>query len=99
MHNSLAASSIESAQLLDNLTNLLRDSQYEERTNLRQSDLEDQSARFRVWAGNLGAFQKLPSTSSLEHRLREAPKVAEQIYELLQDLHDAAQNGMVSHVF
>ena len=33
--------------------------------------LEDESGRFRVWSGNLGALQK--GHSSLDYRLRDSP--------------------------
>ncbi|KAF2241838.1 hypothetical protein BU26DRAFT_407990, partial [Trematosphaeria pertusa] len=46
----------------------------------------DQSERFRIWAGNLGAFQRLPSEASLDYRLRYSRKIAAQIEELLTDL-------------
>lgn len=51
-----------------------------------QTSLNDHLGRFRIWAGNIGAFQENPLPSSLDYRLREAPKVAEQIRDLLDDL-------------
>jgi hypothetical protein len=56
MPRSLAASSIECAKLLDKLSTLLHDTLYQLRSALGQAAVEDQPARFRVWAGNLGAF-------------------------------------------
>lgn len=91
MQRSLAASSTECAQLFNSLSALLRDTQSEARSSLEQAAIEDQSVRFRVWAGNLGAFHTLPALSSLDHRLRESPKVATQILALLQDLHGSLQ--------
>lgn len=52
----------------------------------------DQLGRFKIWAGNIGAFQELPLPSSLDYRLREAPKVADQIRELLEDLIETLQD-------
>lgn len=95
MPRSLATSSVECAQLLDQLSSLLHDSRCEERSALQQTAAEDQSARFRIWAGNLGAFQRLPAASSLDYRLLESPKIAAQVQELLKDLYDAAENGAV----
>lgn len=55
---------------------------------MTQEQVEDQAGRFKIWAGNLGAFQRLPSTASLDYRLKDSPKVAAQVQELLQDLHN-----------
>lgn len=93
MQLSLAASSIESARLFNKLSALLQDAECQTRTALSPAAVNDQFERFRIWAGNLGAFQKLPSITSLDHRLRESPKVAVEIQELLQDLQGALQNG------
>ena len=93
MQRSLAASSIGCARLLNELSALLHEDDCAQRTALQQTDVEDQSARFQVWAGNLGAFQRLPATASLDHRLRESPKIATQIHELLEDLETATEDG------
>lgn len=53
--------------------------------------LVDQSSRFHIWAANIGALQDPPLPSSLDHRLREAPRVADQIKGLLDDLMEALQ--------
>lgn len=53
--------------------------------------LVDQSSRFQIWATNIGALQEPPLPSSLDHRLREAPRVADQIKGLLDDLVEALQ--------
>ncbi|KAF2786116.1 hypothetical protein K505DRAFT_290268 [Melanomma pulvis-pyrius CBS 109.77] len=92
MQRSLATSSIECAQLLNRVSSLLHDPKCEKRSALVHDEIEDQSGRFMIWAGNLGAFQRLPATSSLDYRLRESPKIAAHVQELLQDLHDALQN-------
>jgi hypothetical protein len=94
MQRSLAASSIDCAQLLDKLALLHEDTKCSQRSALRVIELEDQSARFRVWAGNLGAFQRLPASASLDYRLRESPKIAMQIHELLQDLKATGEDGV-----
>ncbi|KAH7396984.1 hypothetical protein DE146DRAFT_756667 [Phaeosphaeria sp. MPI-PUGE-AT-0046c] len=92
MQRSLAASSIACAQLLDQLSLLLQDPERAQLSALQQSEAEDQSARFQVWAGNLGAFQRLPATASLDHRLRESPRIATQIYELLEELKTSTED-------
>ncbi|KAH4042993.1 hypothetical protein HBI25_194940 [Parastagonospora nodorum] len=92
MQRSLAAASIGCAQLLAGLTLLHGDVQYSQRSALQATDLEDQSARFQIWAGNLGAFQRLPASASLDYRLRGSPKIAMQILELLQDLEGTCEH-------
>jgi tetratricopeptide (TPR) repeat protein len=88
---SLATSAIECARLFNDLSSQLLDRERETRTTLSQPSTEDEGARYKIWAGNLGAFQRLPATSSLDYRLRESPKVATQIQELLEDLQHALQ--------
>ncbi|KAF5576616.1 transcription factor Cys6 [Fusarium pseudoanthophilum] len=46
--------------------------------------LENENVRFKMWAGNLGAHQSGPT--SLDHRLREAPHIQEQVLYLLRDI-------------
>lgn len=53
--------------------------------------LVDQSGRLKFWAANIGAFNETPLLSSLDHRLREAPRVADQIRGFLGDLVEALQ--------
>ncbi len=55
--------------------------------------LVDLLGRFKIWAGNIGAFQELPLPSSLDYRLREAPKIVDQVIELLDDLDETLQEG------
>lgn len=73
-------------ELFDKLCPLL-----ETNPNARDAVL-DQLGRFKIWAGSIGAFQGLPLLSSLDYRLREAPKVAEQTRELLEDLIETLQD-------
>ncbi len=51
----------------------------------------DQSGRLKLWAANIGAFNETPLQSSLDHRLPEAPRVADQIRGFLGDLVEALQ--------
>ena len=55
--------------------------------------LVDQLGRLKIWAGNIGAIQELPLPSSLDYRLREAPKIVKQVIELLDDLNETLQEG------
>ena len=54
-----------------------------------QATLIDSLERFLLWAGNIGAAVDPRKTNSLEARLKDAPEVKEQIYDLLCDLHEA----------
>ncbi|KAI9857183.1 MAG: hypothetical protein M1813_008545 [Trichoglossum hirsutum] len=49
----------------------------------------DELDRFRIWAGNIGALQHVKVRSSLDYRLRDAPKLGDQISRLLVDLNTA----------
>ena len=90
---SLATTSRACAQAFTQLYTLLKDPQHEELSGLTQSAIEDECGRFRIWAGNLGALQQLPSPTSLDHRLRQSPKIACHIHELLETLKDSLQDG------
>ena len=62
--------------------------------------LVDQLGRLKIWAGNIGAFQELPLPSSLDYRLREAPRIIAQVIELLNDLDETLQEGTaISQMF
>lgn len=68
------------------LATQLSDRSIEELTGLKRLDALDAADRFKIWAGNLGAFKSLSSEASLEFRLRESPKITSQISDLLLDL-------------
>ncbi|OQO14048.1 hypothetical protein B0A48_00924 [Cryoendolithus antarcticus] len=53
----------------------------------------DSLARFRIWAGNLGAWHPRSDRRSADHRLRDAPEVEDRLVELLEELTDT--NGDV----
>lgn len=55
--------------------------------------INDQTARFKIWAGNIGAHRK--GRSSLDHRLREASHIRAQVIRLLGDLQEALQDGEI----
>lgn len=46
--------------------------------------VQDEYGRFKVWAGNIGAWQK--GTAGLDHRLREAGQIRQAILKILKDL-------------
>ena len=56
-------------------------------------DASDQRDRFKIWAGNMGALQDIQFPTSLDYRLREAPRVVALITELLGDLEEALEEG------
>ncbi|KAF4450948.1 Zinc finger transcription factor ace1 [Fusarium austroafricanum] len=53
--------------------------------------LQNELSRFKVWSGNIGAHRK--GRSSLDHRLRDASNIRDQLVELLQDLKESLQDG------
>ena len=55
------------------------------------SILLDTYGRFNVWSGNIGAHQI--GRVSLDHRLREAVHVKEQVIKLLRYLHENLDEG------
>lgn len=53
--------------------------------------LPEELARFKVWAGNIGAHRK--GSSSLDYRLRDASHLRNQAISLLGDLEEALVDG------
>lgn len=62
-------------------------------SQLRMSSILDEYGRFNVWSGNIGAHQV--GRVSLDHRLREADHVKEQVIRLLQYLRETLDDGNV----
>lgn len=54
--------------------------------------VEDQTGRFRLWAGNIGALQE--GRSSLDYRLRDSKFIAENVGRLLDSLQASLVRGM-----
>jgi hypothetical protein len=90
MPQSLADHSMECAQLFDTLLQVLENAPS---PPLKQTTVEDQYVRFKIWAGNLGAFQQLPSTISLDYRLRNSRRISDHVESLLLDLLTGLQDG------
>lgn len=60
---------------------------------IEQREVLEHLGQFRIWAGNIGALQPRSVPSSLEHRLRDAPKFAAEVMSLLGDLVDILEDG------
>ncbi|KAF4963442.1 hypothetical protein FSARC_8539 [Fusarium sarcochroum] len=53
--------------------------------------LKNELSRFKVWSGNIGAHRK--GRSSLDHRLRDASNIRDQVIQLLQDLQESLDDA------
>lgn len=73
---------------------LLQQPDLTSQTGISEAEAVDIHGRFRIWAGNVGAFQNSDIKSSLDYRLRDAPKIATQIIELLDELAESLDDGM-----
>lgn len=58
-----------------------------------RSAIREQFSSFRIWAEDVGAHQT--GLVSLDRRLREATDVKEMVIELLSDLNEALQGGIL----
>lgn len=85
----ISALSRQCSAVMDNL--LLGISESDE-AEVRNS-LEDARGRFKVWASNIEAHQAPGSSSSLDHRLRDAPLMRESVVSGLERLMVHAQRG------
>ncbi|KAI4112733.1 MAG: hypothetical protein LQ345_006160 [Seirophora villosa] len=56
-----------------------------------RASVDDHLGRFKIWSGNIGALQSLPLPTSLDYRLKEAPKTAAYIAEVLDVLIDTLE--------
>lgn len=53
----------------------------------------EQLGRLKIWAGNIGAAQNAHIKTSLQYRVRDAPKIANYIMDLLLDLAEDLNGG------
>jgi hypothetical protein len=76
-------------EVFNHLCLLLRESP-EKGTNFGISftNIYNELARFKIWGGNIGAFQPTESAVSLAQRLKNAPRAAGQVIKLLKDMED-----------
>lgn len=77
----------------EQLCALFEDEKRQSNYKISLLQVRDSYGQFRIWAGNIGALQTLSSTSSLDYRLREVPKLLEQVIILLKDLKEALEDG------
>ncbi|KAH7403443.1 hypothetical protein BKA64DRAFT_450220 [Cadophora sp. MPI-SDFR-AT-0126] len=96
--STIASRAKRSLALLERLIELLK-KPGQESIGLFASEAVDALDRFRIWASNIGAFQDINVKSSLEYRIRDAPKIANQITELLGELIESLEDiySIASH--
>lgn len=91
----IASRAKKSVSLFENLVELLRQPGHEHSYGISEAETTDAFGRFKIWAGNIGAFQPFELKSSLDFRLRETPKISTQILEILDDLAESLEDGAV----
>jgi hypothetical protein len=77
---------------LERLSELLQTSN-ETKKIFSYDDMVGQLGRLRIWAGNIGGLQEAQYPTSLEYRLRDAPKLLRRVNELLEDIEDSLQDS------
>jgi hypothetical protein len=75
---------------LERVCTLIKDSNY--RRFFQFADRE--SARFSIWANNIGAFQHAQSPSSLDHRLKGAKELRLAVVHSLKRLQVLIERGV-----
>jgi hypothetical protein len=87
-------------ELFERLNELTLQPDEQQNDNIPTSEAVDGLGRFKIWAGNIGAFQRFESKSSLDYRLRDALKIAVQIVSLLDDLAESLEDGtyLLNHI-
>jgi hypothetical protein len=83
----IGALSTSCASCFDTLTRSLRTSSDELKKQMMPMAIENESARFKIWAGNLGALQR--GRSSLDARLRDSVVLRAAILKFLGQLQDS----------
>lgn len=75
---------------------LHRNPEREAQFDVTYSAIYDEFARFKIWADGIGALQPDYSSVSLTQRLKNAPRTADEIVELLKDLDETLVDGELS---
>ena len=73
---------------LTSLSESLKSPETQSKFDLSYDESCGHVGRFRIWANNIGALQDASRTTSLEYRLRDAPKIVSRILELLDDMEE-----------
>jgi hypothetical protein len=68
--------------------------QPENTSDVSRTELEDELARFKIWATNIGAMNV--GKASLDHRLRDAEYLHEDVTSLLKDLQENLREGFIT---
>lgn len=85
----LISSTVKSC--LDGFRLLSADLDIDQSLNSLLPGVSNQLARFKVWAGNIGAH--LTGRSSLEYRLRDSSSIRNQVVKLLDNIRDSLKDG------
>jgi hypothetical protein len=80
---------------LQQLSEILKEPRSQYETELSYEEATGELGRLRIWAGNIGALQDSHLPTSLEYRLREAPKLVTRILNILEDVSDSLEDGKV----
>jgi hypothetical protein len=75
------------ASCFDTLTRSLRTSSDEVKKQIMPMAIENEYARFKIWAGNLGALER--GRSSLDARLRDSVVLRAAVLKFLGQLQDS----------
>jgi hypothetical protein len=57
-----------------------------------RAGVQDASEKFRLWAGNIGAYHATTKKTSMEYRLRAAPQLRQEVCTLLCELNEALED-------
>ena len=90
----IASRTKKCVELFERLNEVTHQPDEQRKDTVLTSEGVDGLGRFRIWAGNIGAFQRFESKSSLDYRLRDARKIVLQIVSLLDDLAESLEDGM-----
>ncbi|CAI7656209.1 unnamed protein product [Penicillium glandicola] len=71
----------------------LLDSIPDEQNEIRLK-VQDEMGKLRVWVGNFGAHRKQTDRLSLDHRLREAPDLHQEVQNHIRDITEAIQGAI-----
>jgi hypothetical protein len=61
-----------------------------------RSAVDDELGRFRIWATNIGALSI--GRVSLDHRLRDADYLHQNVKSLLEDLKESLSEGLIPEI-